>query len=130
MATKRSTKKISLDGQKISVNCIDFDIKVSKPDFKTASMCEEYGLFEKRLNRITIQDGLAPLSQCNTVIHELFHSYCYLSTLTCEGQILDSEEKEEMVVNTLTNYFIGTLKQNKWFRDYLIQCFDTYDNNK
>ena len=44
---KQSTKKILLDGQKISVNCIDFDIKVSKPDFKSAEMCEEYGLFEK-----------------------------------------------------------------------------------
>ena len=127
---KQSTKKISLDGQKISVNCIDFDIKVSKPDLKTAEMCEEYGLFEKRLNRITIQEGLDPLSECNTIIHELLHSYCWLSTLTCEGQILDSDEKEEMVVNTLTNYFVGTLKQNKWFRDYLIQCFDTLENKK
>ena len=127
---KHSIKKISLDGQKISVNCIDFDIKVSKPDFKTAEMCEEYGLFEKRLNRITIQEGLDPLSECNTIIHELLHSYCWLSTLTCEGQILDSDEKEEMVVNTLTNYFVGTLKQNKWFRDYLIQCFDTLENKK
>ena len=58
------------------------------------------------------------------------HSYIWLSTLNCSGQILDTDEKEEMVVNTLTNYLIGTLKQNKWFRDYLIQCFDNLESNK
>ena len=47
---KQSTKKISLDGQKSSVNCIDWDITLSKPDFKSDSLCEEYGLFEKRRN--------------------------------------------------------------------------------
>ena len=71
-----------------------------------------------------------PLTEINTVIHELMHSYIWLSTLNCSGQILDTDEKEEMVVNTLTNYLIGTLKQNKWFRDYLIQCFDNLESNK
>ena len=92
---KQSTKKISLDGQKISVNCIDFDIKVSKPDFKSAEMCEEYGLFENRTNKITIQEGLDPLTEINTVIHELFHSYCWLSTLTCEVKFLIVRKKKK-----------------------------------
>ena len=40
------------------------------------------------------------------------------------------QKKEELVVNTITNYLVGVFKQNKWFRDYLIQSFDTFDNNK
>ena len=127
---KQSTKKILLDGQKISVNCIDFDIKVSKPDFKSAEMCEEYGLFEKRRNLITVQEGTDSVTEFNTLLHEIIHGVVWLGTLNASGQPLDTDEKEELVVNTLTNYLVGVLKQNKWFRDYLVQCFDKAENKK
>jgi len=127
MSTKRYIK---LDGQKISVNCIDFDIKVSKPDFKSAEMCEEYGLFEKRRNLITVQEGTDSVTEFNTLLHEIIHGVVWLGTLNASGQPLDTDEKEELVVNTLTNYLVGVLKQNKWFRDYLVQCFDKAENKK
>jgi len=127
MSTKRYIK---LDGQKISVNCIDFDIKVSKPDFKSAEMCEEYGLFEKRRNLITVQEGTDSVTEFNTLLHEIIHGVVWLGTLNASGQPLDTDEKEELVVNTLTNYLVGVLKQNKWFRDYLVQCFDRSENKK
>ena len=127
MSTKRY---INLDGQKISVNCIDFDIKVSKPDFKSAEMCEEYGLFEKRRNLITVQEGTDSVTEFNTLLHEIIHGVVWLGTLNASGQPLDTDEKEELVVNTLTNYLVGVLKQNKWFRDYLVQCFDKAENKK
>ena len=129
MATKQSTK-ISIDGKKISVNCIDWDIKLAKPDFKSADMCEEYSLFEKRRNLITIQDKTDQVTEFNTLLHEILHGVVWLGTLNASGQPLDTEEKEELVVNTITNYLVGVFKQNKWFRDYLIQSFDTFDNNK
>ena len=127
MSTKRYIK---LDGQKISVNCIDWDIKVSKPDFKSAEMCEEYGLFEKRRNLITVQEGTDSVTEFNSVLHEIIHGIVWLGTLNASGQPLDTDEKEELVVNTLTNYLVGVLKQNKWFRDYLVQCFDKAENKK
>ena len=127
MSTKRYIK---LDGKKISVNCIDFDIKVSKPDFKSAEMCEEYGLFEKRRNLITVQEGTDSVTEFNTLLHEIIHGVVWLGTLNASGQPLDTDEKEELVVNTLTNYLVGVLKQNKWFRDYLVQCFDRSENKK
>ena len=127
---KQSTKKISLDGQKISVNCIDWDIKLSKPDFKSDSLCEEYGLFEKRRNLISVQADTDPITEFNTVLHGIIHGCVWLGTLNASGQPLDTDEKEELVVNTLTNYLVGVFKQNKWFRDYMIQCFDTLENKK
>jgi len=127
MSTKRYIK---LDGQTLSVNCIDWDIKVSKPDFKSAEMCEEYGLFEKRRNLITVQEGTDSVTEFNSVLHEIIHGIVWLGTLNASGQPLDTDEKEELVVNTLTNYLVGVLKQNKWFRDYLVQCFDKAENKK
>ena len=127
MSTKRYIK---LDGQTLSVNCIDWDIKVSKPDFKSAEMCEEYGLFENRRNLITVQEGTDSVTEFNTLLHEIIHGVVWLGTLNASGQPLDTDEKEELVVNTLTNYLVGVLKQNKWFRDYLVQCFDRSENKK
>ena len=111
MATKQSTK-ISIDGKKISVNCIDWDIKLAKPDFKSADMCEEYGLFEKRRNLITIQDKTDQVTEFNTLLHEILHGVCWLGSLNSSGQPLDTEEKEELVVNAL-NWYIDNLYKNK-----------------
>ena len=115
---KKITKLPKLNGQKISLNFIDVDITVVKPDFPNANMCEEYGQYHRRKNLIEIQENLSDIDESNTVIHELMHLIAYASGEVTAGALTD-ETVEERIVNSFANLLISMLRQNPWLLHYL-----------
>ena len=81
------------------------------------------GEYEHRKNQITIQQGLSPLDEANTLLHEILHGVAYINSLTQTGQPLDSENKEEVVINTITNGLAQVFRDNKWLLPYFIKKF-------
>ena len=110
---KKQKQSIKLNGQKISLNFIDVDITVVKPDFPNANMCEEYGQYHRRKNLIEIQENLSDIDESNTVIHELMHLIAYASGEVTAGALTD-ETVEERIVNSFANLLISMLRQNPW----------------
>tara|TARA_R110001583_G_scaffold105219_3_gene252759 strand:+ start:10295 stop:10669 length:375 start_codon:yes stop_codon:yes gene_type:complete len=115
---KKQKQSIKLNGQKISLNFIDVDITVVKPDFPNANMCEEYGQYHRRKNLIEIQENLSDIDESNTVIHELMHLIAYASGEVTAGALTD-ETVEERIVNSFANLLISMLRQNPWLLHYL-----------
>ena len=115
---KSSKQSIKLDGQKVSLNFIDVDIAVCKPDFANSNMCEEYGQYHRRKNLIEIQHNLSNVDESNTVIHELMHLIAYASGEVTAGALTD-ETVEERVVNSFANLLILMFRQNPWLLRYL-----------
>ena len=52
---KKQEQSISLDGKKVSLNFIEVDIAVCKPDFANDNMTDCYGQYHRRKNLIEIQ---------------------------------------------------------------------------
>ena len=73
--------------------------------------------------QITIQKGLSPLDEANTLLHEILHGVSYINSLTQTGQPLDSENKEEVVINTITNGLAQVFRDNKWLLPYFMKKF-------
>jgi len=115
---KSSKQSIKLDGQKVSLNFIDVDISVCKPDFPNSNMCEEYGQYHRRKNLIEIQSNLSNIDESNTIIHELMHLIAYASGEVTAGALTD-ETVEERVVNNFANLLILMFRQNPWLLHYL-----------
>ena len=49
------------------------------------------------------------------------HGVAYISSLTQTGEPLDTENKEEMVINTMTNGLAQVFRDNKWLLPYFIK---------
>jgi Zn-dependent peptidase ImmA (M78 family) len=73
---------------------------------------DSYGEFDHRKNTITISKDLSDLDYSCTLIHEIIHAVCYYYGLTQSGQPLDTENKEEIVVNNISNGLTSVLKDN------------------
>lgn len=73
---------------------------------------DSYGEFDHRKNTITISKDLSDLDYSCTLIHEIVHAVCYYYGLTQSGQPLDTENKEEIVVNNISNGLTSVLKEN------------------
>jgi Zn-dependent peptidase ImmA (M78 family) len=73
---------------------------------------DSYGEFDHRKNTITISKDLSDLDYSCTLIHEIVHAVCYYYGLTQSGQPLDTENKEEIVVNNISNGLTSVLKDN------------------
>jgi hypothetical protein len=43
----------------------------------------------------------------------------YIHSLTVGGQPLDKEDKEEIVINQMTNGLMQVFRDNKWLLDFL-----------
>ena len=111
-------KEPSIDGKKISLNFIDVDIKLCKPDFNNDSMTDCYGQYWRRKNLIEIQSGLKPLDEVNTVIHEILHLIAYASGEVTAGALKEENDEERLVTN-FANLLIILLRQNDWVLGYL-----------
>ena len=102
--------------KKIKVGYQDIVIERETSTFQKQTDC--YGEYEHRKNQITIQNGLGPLDEANTLLHEILHAVVYINSLTQSGQPLDTENKEELVINTITNGLAQVLRDNKWLLPY------------
>ena len=105
----------------IKIGYQDVTIERDTSTFQKQSDC--YGEYEHRKNQITIQKGLSPLDEANTLLHEILHGVSYINSLTQTGQPLDSENKEEVVINTITNGLAQVFRDNKWLLPYFIKKF-------
>jgi len=94
---------------KIRIGYRTIDIVHTPPDFKSDNMCDSYGQYIDRTNRIEIQPGLTPKEEANTVLHEIMH--CIFKTLgeTNEGMALANDVAEERIVLNTANMLQATL---------------------
>ena len=107
--------------KKVKIGYQDIVIERETSTFQKQSDC--YGEYDHRKNSITIQNGLSPLDEANTLLHEILHGIAYINSLTQTGQPLDSENKEEVVVNTMTNALAQVFRDNKWLLPYFKDKF-------
>ena len=107
--------------KKIKIGYQDIVIERETSTFQKQTDC--YGEYDHRKNTITIQNELTPLDEANTLLHEILHGIAYINSLTQTGQPLDSENKEEVVVNTMTNALAQVFRDNKWLLPYFKDKF-------
>ena len=98
--------------KKIKIGYQDIVIERETSTFQKQTDC--YGEYDHRKNSITIQNGLGPLDEANTLLHEILHGISYINSLTQSGQPLDKENSEEVVINTITNGLAQVFRDNKW----------------
>ena len=107
--------------KKVKIGYQDVIIERETPTFQKQS--DSYGEYDHSKNTITIQSGLSPLDEANTLLHEILHGVAYINSLTQSGQPLDSENKEEVVINTMTNALAQVFRDNKWLLPYFRDKF-------
>ena len=107
--------------KKVKIGYQDIKIERETSTFQKQTDC--YGEYEHRKNQITIQNGLGPLDEANTLLHEILHGIAYINSLTQSGQPLDTENKEEVVINTITNGLAQVFRDNKWILPYFKEKF-------
>ena len=105
----------------VKIGYQDITIERDTPTFQKQT--DAYGEYEHRKNQITIQSGLGPLDEANTLLHEILHGIAYINSLTQTGEPLDTENKEEMVVNTMTNGLAQVFRDNQWLLPYFKDKF-------
>ena len=107
--------------RKVKIGYQDIVIERETSTFQKQSDC--YGEYDHRKNSITIQNGLSPLDEANTLLHEILHGISYINSLTQSGQPLDKENSEEVVINTITNGLAQVFRDNKWLLPYFKDKF-------
>ena len=107
--------------KKIKIGYQDVIIEHETPTFQKQT--DSYGEYDHRKNTITITSGLSPLDEANTLLHEILHGISYINSLTQSGQPLDTENKEEVVINTMTNGLAQVFRDNKWLLPYFKDKF-------
>ena len=111
---KRKEKSVP---EKVKIGYQDVLIEWSSASFSKPS--DSYGEYDHRKNTISIQDELSDLDEANTLLHEILHGIVYINSLTVGGQPLDKEDKEEIVINQMTNGLMQVFRDNKWLLDFL-----------
>ena len=107
--------------KKIKIGYQDIVVERETSTFQKQTDC--YGEYDHRKNSITIQNGLGPLDEANTLLHEILHGISYINSLTQSGQPLDKENSEEVVINTITNGLAQVFRDNKWLLPYFKDNF-------
>ena len=107
--------------KKVKIGYQDINIERETSTFQKQTDC--YGEYDHRKNSITIQNGLGPLDEANTLLHEILHGIAYINSLTQNGQPFDTENKEEVVINTMTNALAQVFRDNKWLLPYFKDKF-------
>ena len=107
--------------KKIKIGYQDINIERETSTFQKQTDC--YCEYDHRKNSITIQNGLGPLDEANTLLHEILHGIAYINSLTQTGQPLDKENSEEVVINTITNGLAQVFRDNKWLLPYFKDKF-------
>ena len=107
--------------KKIKIGYQDIVIERDTSTFQKQS--DSYGEYDHRKNTITIQNGLQPLDEANTLLHEILHGIAYINSLTQSDQPLDTENKEEVVINSMTNGLAQVFRDNKWLLPYFKDKF-------
>ena len=113
---KKEEKKERKIPEKIKIGYQDVLIERTTASFAKPS--DSYGEYDHRKNIITIQENLSDLDEANTLLHEILHGIAYINSLTVGGMPLDKEDKEEIVINQMTNGLTEVLRDNQWLLDF------------
>ena len=103
-------------------------IEYVRPDFINDDMTESFGEYRSREGRILIQDSLVGQERCNTTWHEILHSVVYIFSLNQANGPLKEDDAEELVVNTISNAFMGVYRDNPWLLDMLKKHLNEIDH--
>ena len=95
------------------------DVVIDREKASFSKPTDSYGEYDHRKNSIIIQSELSNIDEANTLIHEILHGISYINSLTVSGQPLDTENKEEVVINQITNGLIQVFRDNPWLMGYL-----------
>jgi|TARA_R110000796_G_scaffold32559_7_gene85187 hypothetical protein len=130
---KKKSRPISVEAPKgeptvIKVGYRDIKIDWVAPDFKTDELTDCYGQYKSREGLIQIQHNLCGQEKSNTMLHEILHACCYGAGLNQADMPLKDEDKEEIVINQLSNYLMGVFRDNPWFLDYIKDNMDENTN--
>ena len=130
---KKKSRPISVEAPKgeptvIKVGYSDIKIDWVAPDFKTDELTDCYGQYKSREGLIQIQHNLCGQEKSNTMLHEILHTCCYGAGLNQADMPLKDEDKEEIVINQLSNYLMGVFRDNPWFLDYIKDNMDENTN--
>ena len=126
---KKKSRPISVEAPKgeptvIKVGYRDIKIDWVAPDFKTDELTDCYGQYKSREGLIQIQHNLCGQEKSNTMLHEILHACCYGAGLNQADMPLKDEDKEEIVINQLSNYLMGVFRDNPWFLEYIKDNMD------
>ena len=113
---KRKEKKERKIPERIKIGYQDVTIERETSTF--SKQTDSYGEYDHRKNTITIQTQLSDLDEADTLLHEILHGIAYINSLTISGMPLDKEEKEEIVINQVTNGLMQVFRDNKWLLDF------------
>ena len=113
---KRKEKKERKIPERIKIGYQDVAIERETSTFSIQT--DSYGEYDHRKNTITIQTQLSDLDEANTLLHEILHGIVYINSLTVGGQPLDKEDKEEVVINQMTNGLMQVFRDNKWLLNF------------
>ena len=130
---KKKSRPISVEAPKgeptvIKVGYRDIKIDWGAHDFKTDELTDCYGQYKSREGLIQIQHNLCGQEKSNTMLHEILHACCYGAGLNQADMPLKDEDKEEIVINQLSNYLMGVFRDNPWFLDYIKDNMDENTN--
>ena len=114
---KKEEKKEGRIPEKIKIGYQDVVIERETSTF--SKQTDSYGEYDHRKNIITIQTQLSDLDEADTLLHEILHGIAYINSLTIGGMPLDKEDKEEIVINQMTNGLMQVFRDNKWLLDFL-----------
>ena len=114
---KKEEKKEGRIPEKIKIGYQDVVIERETSTF--SKQTDSYGEYDHRKNIITIQTQLSDLDEADTLLHEILHGIAYINSLTVGGMPLDKEDKEEIVINQMTNGLMQVFRDNKWLLDFL-----------
>lgn len=103
----------------VKVGYRDIEIQYVSPDFLTDSLTDCYGEYRAREGKILVQHNLCGQEMACTIFHEVGHAIVYGSGLNQANSCLKEDDNEEIVVNQMTNYFMGVFRDNPWFLDFL-----------
>lgn len=95
--------------KKIKISYEDIGIELTDdPHFKD----HNFGEFNSNSNKITLCDNLEHAAVSNTLLHEIIHCAVWYGGLKDDGAPLENDNKEEHVVNVLTNQLCQIFRDN------------------
>ena len=112
-------KTFKSHNNKIKIGYQELTLGIQKPSFQNE--VDSYGEFDHKKNTISITENLSDADYSCTLIHEILHAIVYYYGLTQSGQPLDSDAKEEIVVNNIANGLTAALKDNSFLLKELTQ---------
>jgi len=104
----------------IKIGYQKYDIDIWPESFATTE--EAVGEFFNNERKIGLRgDYVETLHGTNTLLHEVIHGIVYQYGMV---QTMEKFDKEEKIVNTLTNGIMNVFVDNPWLMDYIKEQID------